>query len=152
MRGIYSTKDTFVTRTLQAGVKVAWLEAQTGVAYATLKRHYGKWITPEGTSELQRFAALEPTLFGARRGTELPPALPPEPFPDQMSALPRDLGNVVAVVPIERLHRVLAEWDTVAVQDPEARERPHVRHRVGWEERRRWHAATGPTRGEARAR
>src|SRR5215468_4439555 len=24
---------------LQVGVKVAWLEAQTGVAYATLKRH-----------------------------------------------------------------------------------------------------------------
>jgi hypothetical protein len=76
VRGIYSTKDTLVTMALQAGVKVAWLEAQTGVAYATLKRHYGKWITPEGTSELQRFAALEPTLFGARKGTELPPALP----------------------------------------------------------------------------
>jgi hypothetical protein len=36
-----------VTTALQANVKVAWLEAQTGVAYATLKRHYGKWITPE---------------------------------------------------------------------------------------------------------
>ena len=48
VRGIYATKDTFVTTALQANVKVAWLEAQTGVAYATLKRHYGKWITPEG--------------------------------------------------------------------------------------------------------
>jgi hypothetical protein len=73
VRGIYTTKDTFVTTALQAGVKVAWLEAQTGVAYATLKRHYGKWITPAGESELDRFARLEPTFFflrgRGRRGT-----------------------------------------------------------------------------------
>jgi hypothetical protein len=41
VREIYATKDTFVTTALKAGVKVAWLEAQTGVGYATLKRHYG---------------------------------------------------------------------------------------------------------------
>jgi len=73
VRGIYATKDTFVTAALQANVKVAWLEAQTGVAYATLKRHYGKWITPEGASELERFATLEPTLFGGAPETTLPP-------------------------------------------------------------------------------
>src|SRR4030095_8566907 len=70
LRGIYCTKDTFVTTALQAGVKVAWLEAQTGVAYATLKRHYGKWITPAGESELDRFAKLEPTLFPCEEGVE----------------------------------------------------------------------------------
>src|SRR5262249_59331542 len=42
--GLYSTKDTFVTTALQAGVKIAWLETQTGVSYATLRRHYGKWL------------------------------------------------------------------------------------------------------------
>jgi integrase len=54
-RGLYCTKDTFVTTSLQAGVRIAWLEAQTGVNYATLRRHYGKWITLEGTSEWARF-------------------------------------------------------------------------------------------------
>jgi hypothetical protein len=72
VRGIYATKDTFVTTALQTNVKVAWLEAQTGVAYATLKRHYGKWITPEGTSELERFVALDPTLFGGVTDVKLP--------------------------------------------------------------------------------
>src|SRR5262249_39937213 len=70
MRGIYARKDTFVSTALQAGVKVAWLEAQMGVAYATLKRHYGKWTTPAGESELDRFAKLEPTLFPCEEGDE----------------------------------------------------------------------------------
>src|SRR5438445_3934074 len=30
-RGLYCTKDTFVTTALEAGVKIAWLEQQTGV-------------------------------------------------------------------------------------------------------------------------
>jgi len=42
VRGLYSTKDTFVTTALDAGVKIAWLETQTGVNYLTLRRHYGK--------------------------------------------------------------------------------------------------------------
>ena len=62
VRGIYTTKDTFVTTALRSGVKIAWLEQQTGVAYATLKRHYGKWMPREGESELRRF-------HSARRGT-----------------------------------------------------------------------------------
>src|SRR5437870_1370425 len=62
-RGLYCTKDTFVTTSLNAGVKIAWLEQQTGVAYATLRRHYGKWMPSEGESELLRFAALDPGLF-----------------------------------------------------------------------------------------
>jgi hypothetical protein len=72
VRGIYATKDTFVTTARQANVRVARLEAQTGVAYATLKRHCGKWITPEGTSELERFVSLDPTLFGDAAGSKLP--------------------------------------------------------------------------------
>ena len=73
IRGIYATKDTIVTTALQVGVKVAWLEAQIGVAYPTLKRHYGKWITPEGESEFARFAALAPTLFRSAEGDEIVP-------------------------------------------------------------------------------
>src|SRR5262245_43993282 len=70
MRGIYATRDTFVTTALQAGVKVAWLEAQTGVAYATPNGHYGKWIAPAGEGEVDRFAKLEPTLFSCEEGVE----------------------------------------------------------------------------------
>ena len=33
-----------------------WLESHTGVSYATLRRHYGKWMPLEHESELQRFA------------------------------------------------------------------------------------------------
>jgi integrase len=66
-RGLYCTKDTFVTTALQAGVRIAWLEAQTGVNYATLRKHYGKWISPEGTSEWERFQGeLDP--MAERRG------------------------------------------------------------------------------------
>ena len=63
VRGLYSTKDTFVTMALQAGVRIAWLETQTGVNYATLRRHYGKWMPTDGASELERFRALDPALF-----------------------------------------------------------------------------------------
>jgi len=31
VRGPYSTKDTFVTKALDAGVTIAWWEQQTGV-------------------------------------------------------------------------------------------------------------------------
>jgi len=63
VRGLYSTKDTFVTMALHAGVRIAWLETQTGVNYATLRRHYGKWMPTDGASELERFRALDPALF-----------------------------------------------------------------------------------------
>lgn len=68
-RGLYATKDTFVTealyRTRQAGVPldIPWLERQTGVQYQTLKRHYGRWWPDETGAELARFAALYPALF-----------------------------------------------------------------------------------------
>src|SRR5262249_14534410 len=42
--------------------------------YATLKRHYGRWITLEGESELARFASLAPTLFGTEEGDEIVPS------------------------------------------------------------------------------
>ena len=46
-RGLYATKDTFVTTALEAGVEIAWFEQRTGVAYATLRCHYGKWMPAE---------------------------------------------------------------------------------------------------------
>jgi integrase len=63
VRGLYSTKDTFVSTALDAGVTIAWLEQQTGVTYATLRKHYGKWMPGDRDHELRRFAELAPGLF-----------------------------------------------------------------------------------------
>ena len=57
--------NTFVTMAFSVGVKIPWLEQQTGVRYDTLRRHCGKWVPLEGESELQRFEASEPGLFDA---------------------------------------------------------------------------------------
>jgi hypothetical protein len=76
VRGLYSTKDTFVTTALDAGVKIAWLETQTGVNYLTLRRHHGKWMPSDGGRELERFAALAPTLFGGETVPDSEPIVP----------------------------------------------------------------------------
>lgn len=47
-RGLYAMKDTYISTAMTAGVNTAWLEAQTGVRYETLRRHYGKWLRTEG--------------------------------------------------------------------------------------------------------
>src|SRR5262245_24617411 len=61
VRGLYSTKDTFVSRPrLEAGVTIAWLETQTGVNYLTFRRHYGRWMPSDAGRELDRFATLDP--------------------------------------------------------------------------------------------
>jgi len=67
--GLYSTKDTFVTTALEAGVTIAWLETQTGVNYLTLHRHYGRWMPSEAGRELDRFATLDPELFASTSPT-----------------------------------------------------------------------------------
>lgn len=44
VRGLYCLKDTFCSMVVSNPlVPTAWLEAQTGVNYATLKKHYAKW-------------------------------------------------------------------------------------------------------------
>jgi integrase len=62
VRGLYAMKDTYVSTALTAGVDIAWLEAQTGVRYETLKRHYGKWLRGQGPDQLEKLARLVPTL------------------------------------------------------------------------------------------
>jgi hypothetical protein len=63
VRGLYSTKDTFVTTALDANVKIAWLETRTGVNYLTLRRHYGKWMPSDGGRELELFARRPDALW-----------------------------------------------------------------------------------------
>ena len=51
---------------LTAGVKVAWLEDQTGVRYETIRRHYGRWLRADGADEeLQKLIDLAPKLAPA---------------------------------------------------------------------------------------
>ena len=42
-RGIYSCKDTYISTVLPLK-PIPWIEEQTGVTYATLKKHYGRWL------------------------------------------------------------------------------------------------------------
>jgi hypothetical protein len=61
MRGLYATKDTCVITALRRGVRIAWLEAQTGVAYATLRKHYAKWLPTEDRTDLRLFLPASTT-------------------------------------------------------------------------------------------
>ena len=47
-RGLYATKDTFVTLALAMNVPTYRISAQTGVAISTLERHYKGWIKAKG--------------------------------------------------------------------------------------------------------
>ena len=40
-----------------------WLEQQTGVSYATLKRHYAKWWPDADDDALRKFVADDPHLL-----------------------------------------------------------------------------------------
>lgn len=56
-RGLYTTKDTFVSLALRVCGPL-WVERQTGVAYATLQKHYAKWMPQEDDrAELDRLSA-----------------------------------------------------------------------------------------------
>jgi len=51
----------YISTAMTAGVNTAWLEAQTGVRYETLKRDYGKWLRAEGADQLEKLARLAPS-------------------------------------------------------------------------------------------
>jgi len=66
-RGLYSTKDTFVTIALGTGRDdvIGWLVKQTGVALETLRRHYAGWLPKSNVRDM--WAALDPSVTGRRR-------------------------------------------------------------------------------------
>lgn len=68
VRGLYAMKDTYISTALTAGVNTMWLEAQTGVRYETMKRHYGKWLRLEGADQLRKIE-----LSGGRLAPKLAP-------------------------------------------------------------------------------
>jgi integrase len=73
-RGLYTTKDTCVTTAIKRGVKIGWLESQTGVSYATLKRHYGKWLRDESREDLRLFVGTDGDEICPRSGGSVPSA------------------------------------------------------------------------------
>lgn len=56
VRGVYATKDSFVSLAMSRGVDPVWLQEQTGVCFETLKRHYGKWLRTEGETSSEKWA------------------------------------------------------------------------------------------------
>ena len=60
MRDLYATKDTYVSTALTRGVNLAWLSEQTGVADATLRRHYGRFIHADAADAFE-LSKIDPT-------------------------------------------------------------------------------------------
>jgi integrase len=58
VRGLYCTKDTYVSHALQTVRDPLYVEQQTGVAYSTLRRHYAKWMPSSERAEVRRLALL----------------------------------------------------------------------------------------------
>jgi hypothetical protein len=44
-------------------VNVHWLEQQTGVAYATMRKHYGRFLPQHGAAELAKIDNLYVDLY-----------------------------------------------------------------------------------------
>jgi hypothetical protein len=63
-----------VTTAIKRGVKIGWLESQTGVGYATLKRHYGKWLRDESREDLRLFVGTDRDEICPRSGGSVPGA------------------------------------------------------------------------------
>ncbi|TMA69203.1 MAG: hypothetical protein E6J69_06210 [Deltaproteobacteria bacterium] len=68
-RGLYATKDTFVTHTLAVAEETgdverltAWLVRQTGVRLDTLKQHYQRWWPRDREAVRATYATLDPTV------------------------------------------------------------------------------------------
>ena len=70
LRGLYCTKDTFVTTSLNAGVKIAWLEQQTGVAYATSAGTMGSGCRARARASS---GASQPSIRGSSAAGKLCP-------------------------------------------------------------------------------
>ena len=68
IRGLYATKDSYVSLAMSRGVDPVWLQEQSGVRFETLRRHYGVWMRGEGANQLAKLADLAPQLAPRRSG------------------------------------------------------------------------------------
>jgi integrase len=74
-RGLYCTKDTYVSHALRTVRDPWWVETQTGVALETLKQHYAKWMPTRERSELHRLARAFAAPSEEMKEGELPPGV-----------------------------------------------------------------------------
>ena len=67
LRDLYSTKDTYISLALTNGVSLTWLSEQTGVAVATILKHYGRFVhsSQSDAIELARIDREQPSLEAA---------------------------------------------------------------------------------------
>ena len=78
LRDLYSAKDTYISLALTNGVSLTWLSEQTGVAVATLHKHYGRFIHSSQADDLEMSKIEEPkpskmVQIGHRIGHRRPP-------------------------------------------------------------------------------
>jgi hypothetical protein len=62
IRDLYSTKDTYISNALTQGVHLTWLSEQTGVAEATIKKHYGRYMHTQDRDHLELSKIARPAL------------------------------------------------------------------------------------------
>jgi len=68
------TKDTYVSLALQTVRDPRWVEKQTGVALATLRTHYKKWMPDPARDELRRLERAFGSGGSAGNGPDLDPS------------------------------------------------------------------------------
>ena len=71
IRDLYSTKDTYLSLCLTAGVDLAWLSSQTGVNQWTIKKHYGRFMHRPDRDALE-LAKIAPSASAAAPLVALP--------------------------------------------------------------------------------
>src|SRR5262249_59774314 len=75
--GAWCTKDTYVSLALQTVRDPRWVEKQTGVALATLRTHYKKWMPDPARDELRRLERAFGSGGPPGHGPGLDPRNPP---------------------------------------------------------------------------
>jgi integrase len=68
LRDLYSAKDTYISLALTNGVSLPWLSEQTGVAVATLLKHYGRFVHSSQADDLE----ISKIEGGAAQGGQRP--------------------------------------------------------------------------------
>ncbi len=68
LRDLYSAKDTYLSLALTNGVSLTWLSEQTGVAVATILKHYGRFIHSTQTDDFELAKIETPVQLGHRFG------------------------------------------------------------------------------------
>ena len=73
VRDLYATKDTYISNALTQGANLTWLSEQTGVAEATIRKHYGRFVHSTARDAIEQ-AKIDPDSF--RLNPAPPPAVP----------------------------------------------------------------------------